>query len=239
MNNDSSLDLALNLRSLKGGYALLLGSGISRSAGIPTGWDIVIDLIKQLAVLLGEKIGSVKPEEWYRSKFGEEADYSRLLEKLSGKQTERMNIVRKYFEPTEEESGQGIKVPTEAHRAIAKLVKKEYIRMIITTNFDRLLEKALEDEGITPDVIASEDGINGTLPYVHSKCVLAKINGDYRDPRIKNTISELKTYSKNKNSFLNRIFDEFGLIVCGWSATWDIALRNAILRCPNRRFSTF
>lgn len=27
------------------------------------------------------------------------------------------------------------------------------------------------------------------------------------------------------------------LIVCGWSATWDEALRNAILRSPNRRYS--
>ncbi len=33
------------------------------------------------------------------------------------------------------------------------------------------------------------------------------------------------------------MFDEYGLIVCGWSATWDEALRNAILRCPNRRYS--
>jgi len=32
------------------------------------------------------------------------------------------------------------------------------------------------------------------------------------------------------------VFDEYGLIVCGWSADWDTALRQAIERCPTRRF---
>lgn len=39
--------IAFALQSNKGVYALLLGSGISRSAGIPTGWEIVLDLIKK------------------------------------------------------------------------------------------------------------------------------------------------------------------------------------------------
>ena len=235
---DLSLDLALNLRSLPGGYALLLGSGISRNAGIPTGWDVVLDLINQLSTLLNDKMDS-PPEEWYKNKFGEEADYSKILDRLAGTQPERMNLIKKYFEPNEEDIQAGLKVPTKAHRAIAKLVRKGYIRIIVTTNFDRLLEKALEDEAITPDIIASEDDFKGVLPYIHSKCIIIKIHGDYRDTRIKNTIDELDAYSSEANQYLDRIFDEFGLIVCGWSASWDIALRNAILRCPNRRFSTF
>jgi len=35
------------------------------------------------------------------------------------------------------------------------------------------------------------------------------------------------------------MLDEFGLIICGWSAEYDIALRNALYRCKNRRFSTY
>lgn len=240
LKTDPSLDLALNLKSLPGGYALLLGSGISRSAGIPTGWDIVLDLINQLATLLNEEIGEESsPEQWYKDKFGEEADYSKILDKIADTQPERMNIIKKYFEPTEEERNDCLKVPTAAHQAIARLVKKGYIRIILTTNFDRLLEKALENEGVNPDIIASEDDFDGVLPYVHSKCVIFKIHGDYRDTRIKNTIAELETYSDKANQYLDRILDEFGLVICGWSATWDIALRNGILRSPNRRFSTF
>jgi hypothetical protein len=38
---------------------------------------------------------------------------------------------------------------------------------------------------------------------------------------------------------LDRIFDEYGLIVSGWSGEWDSALRAAFLRAPNRRYATY
>ena len=38
---------------------------------------------------------------------------------------------------------------------------------------------------------------------------------------------------------LDEVFDQYGLVVCGWSAVWDKALREAILRSPGRRFATF
>jgi len=42
---DPIISLAFSLHSTKGVYALLIGSGISRAAGIPTGREIVQDLI--------------------------------------------------------------------------------------------------------------------------------------------------------------------------------------------------
>jgi hypothetical protein len=41
------------------------------------------------------------------------------------------------------------------------------------------------------------------------------------------------------STLLDRIIDEYGLIVCGWSGEWDAALRAAILRAPNRRYPLF
>jgi hypothetical protein len=49
--NDLELVIAHNIYSNKGAYALFLGSGVSRSAGIPTGWEIIIKLIDRLATL--------------------------------------------------------------------------------------------------------------------------------------------------------------------------------------------
>ncbi len=43
--------LSFAVHSRPGLYALLIGSGVSRSAGIPTGWEITLDLVKQLAAL--------------------------------------------------------------------------------------------------------------------------------------------------------------------------------------------
>ena len=40
---DTITKLAFTIHSSPGIYALLLGSGISRDAGIPTGWMITLD----------------------------------------------------------------------------------------------------------------------------------------------------------------------------------------------------
>ena len=238
MRHEPVLRLAMALHENPGVYALLIGSGVSRAAAIPTGWEIVLDLIRKVAVLDKEE-AKPNPEEWYRKKFGESPEYSKLLDMLAVTPSERMGLLRSYFEPTEDQREQGLKVPTDAHRAIAQLVKYGYIRMILTTNFDRLIETALEETGVVPDVIRSDDDFKGAMPYVHSRCTVAKLHGDYRDVRIRNTPEELASYSETLNIFLDRVLDEFGLIVCGWSGTWDVALKTAILRCPSRRFTTF
>lgn len=232
------LSLALSMHSNKGVYALLLGSGISRSAGIPTGWEVVLDLIRKLACLQSADC-EPDPAEWYVAKYGEDPGYSKLLNEIAKTPAERSQLLRGYFEPTEEEREQKLKVPTPAHRAIASLVVKDYIRVIITTNFDRLLEKALEDAGAVPTVISTPDGVAGAMPLVHTPCTVIKVHGDYLDTRIKNTVAELQDYDERLNQILYRVFDEFGLLVCGWSGEWDHALRSAIERCPNRRFATY
>ncbi len=130
-------------------------------------------------------------------------------------------------------------MPTEAHRAIARLVKGGYVRAILTTNFDRLIETGLHGENVSFDVVHSEDMLRGAVPLVHSRCTVVKLHGDYRDTRLLNTEEELSRYTPTWDALLDRVIDEFGLVICGWSARWDIALREAILRAPNRRYTMF
>ena len=238
LKNEPALKLAMSMHANPGAYALLVGSGVSKSAGIPTGWEIVLDLIRKVATIEREK-PTPELETWYQQRFDEALDYSKLIDRLTTTSAERMKLLQPYFEPTEEEREQGLKIPTPTHHAIATLAKHGYVRLILTTNFDRLIETALEEAGIVPDVISSDDDLRGAMPYVHSQCVVVKLHGDYRDTRIKNTVEELANYSQELNKFLDRVFDEFGLLVCGWSSAWDTALRNAILRAPTRRFTTF
>ncbi|PSB27093.1 SIR2 family protein [Chlorogloea sp. CCALA 695] len=235
---DPILSLSLSIHANQGVYALLLGSGVSRSAGIPTGWEVVLDLIRKLALLSSE---DCQPDAatWYRNKYQEEPNYSKLIDLIAKSPSERSQLLKNYFEPTSEDREQGLKMPTATHRAIASLVAEGYIRVILTTNFDRLMEKALEEVGINPTVIDTPDAINGAMPLTHTKCSIIKMHGDYLDTRIKNTPTELEQYDQRLDSLLDRVFDEFGLIVCGWSGEWDTALRSAIERCPNRRFTTY
>jgi hypothetical protein len=235
---DPALSLALTVHRNAGVYALLLGSGVSRSAGVPTGWEIVESLIRKLALLKGVACDP-DPQTWYRKEFGREPDYSEILDEVAKSPAERMQVLRGYFEPTEEERLEGLKLPTPAHRSIASLIAKKYIRVVVTTNFDRLFETALADVGVPPVVISTGDAAQGALPLAHSPCTIIKINGDYLDPRLRNTSDELSSYDDATKRLLDQVFDEYGLIVCGWSGDWDTALRGALERCSTRRFTTY
>jgi hypothetical protein len=162
-----------------------------------------------------------------------------LLEELSSSPDERRAILHSYIEPSEEDRENGRKVPTAAHYAVADLVRGGYIRVIITTNFDRLTENALRERGVEPTIVSSVDALAGAEPLTHSVCYVLKLHGDYKDARILNTDEELSGYPPLYNALLDRILDEHGLIVCGWSGEWDRALRAAFLRAPNRRYSVF
>ena len=230
--------LAVSIQSQPGVYALLLGSGVSSGAGIMTGWQITLDLVLKLAALQQEDAGD-DPAVWYESKYGIPPNYSTLLEALAKSRTERQNLLRPYFEPNDDELADGVKTPTVAHRAIAELVKNGYIRVIITTNFDKLLEQALRDRGVVPTVLDSRDNVQGALPLAHIKNCVFKIHGDYLDSEIRNTPDELARYPEPYNALLDRIFDEYGIVVCGWSSVSDDALATAMSRSTSRRFTTF
>ena len=230
--------LAFSIQANPGVYAVLVGSGVSKAAKIPTGWEVTLDLIRKLAILCDETC-EPDPAHWYRKKFDNEANYSDLLDKLTKTQAERQQLLRRYWEPNDQEREEGEKKPTAAHRAIAALAAQGFIRVILTTNFDRLVETALTDEGIVPTTLSSPDQIKGALPLIHTRCCVFKVHGDYLDTRIRNTPAELDQYPPESDQLLDRIFDEFGLIVCGWSAGWDDALRKAIYRAPSRRFTTY
>lgn len=235
---DPLTTLAFAIEASPGVYAFLLGSGVSRSAAVPTGWEVVLDLVRKVAAVEGNDAGE-DPAGWYRSEKGGEPSYGELLAALATTQAERQAILRGYFEPSEEERSNGIKAPTPAHRAIAQLVGAGYVRVVITTNFDRLLEMALADEGVAATVITNGDQARGAVPLAHSHCTVLKLHGDYLDTRIRNTEDELAKYEPAIDRLLDQVLDEYGLVVSGWSGESDVALRDAIARAPNRRFTTY
>ena len=232
--------LAFSLSETEGTYALLLGSGISSAAGIPTGWGIAIDLIRKMAISIGEGEPE-EPEGWYYQKFEKTVNYSEIIEWFGSTQAERTRLLSSYIEPTEEDIQAGRKKPTAAHRAIAKLAKHGCIRVIVTTNIDHLMELALADENVHPIIVSSVDDIEGMVPLSQAQreCIVFKVHGDYKDIRSLHTERELKRYRKGIDDLLDQIFREFGMVVCGWSAQWDLALCEAVKRCDTGLYSWF
>ncbi len=222
--------LAFSMHASPGVYAVLAGSGVSRAAKIPTGWEITLDLVRKLAALRKETCDP-DPERWYWSAFSKEADYSDLLDALCGTAAERQQLLRGYFELSADDREEGTKQPTATHRAIAALAAKGFIRVILTTNFDRLIETALDDAGVAPAVLTTPDQLQGALPLIHTRCCVVKLHGDYLDTRIRNTQAELDSYPAEFSRLLDRVFDEFGLVVCGWSAAWGRSSAQGVVPC--------
>ncbi|MFG2440843.1 SIR2 family protein [Streptomyces sp. NPDC048508] len=108
----------------------------------------------------------------------------------------------------------------------------------MTTNFDRLMERALEEVGISPQVIR-EHQIDSMKPLPHSQITIIKLHGDYADLEQRNTVDELEQYPPAQQKLLERVLDEYGLIVCGWSADWDKALVTAVEGTRSRRYPMF
>ena len=241
---DPFIGLSTAVHAAPGVYALLLGSGISTAASIFTGWQNVTDLVRRPAA--AQDPAAVIPSEgfdpeawWLEHADGEPLGHSSLLNSLAPTAAGRDQILRTYFEASEEDRAEGRKLPTAAHEAIADLVARGVVKVIVTTNFDRLLERALEQRGIQAQVIHRSDQIAGMTPLPHRDATIIKLRGDYADLDKRNTVDELSEYPPEQDALLARILDEYGLIICGWSGEWDVALVRALEQAKSRRYPIF
>jgi NAD-dependent SIR2 family protein deacetylase len=216
--------LATSMHAQPGVYALLLGSGVSTGAGVPTGWGVVKELVRRIAAVEDPDSMSqaeADPEQWWREHHDGELGYAALLEALAPTPAARQGLLADFFEASDEEREQGIKTPSKAHLAIAELVKRGTVKVIITTNFDRLMEQALDSVGVAAQVIARPETVAGMKPLVHAPATVIKLHGDYLDLGSRNTPSELEHYPEEWKTIIARVLDEYGLVISGWSADWD------------------
>ncbi|WP_144489416.1 SIR2 family protein [Bacillus thuringiensis] len=230
------MSLSFSMEANKGVYALLLGSGVSYSANILTGWGILNELCRRIMKL--HKKEHDDPIQWYKEFFGETPAYDKVIKSLADTPSERVSLLESFFEPNEHDDDNA-KKPTIAHKKIAQLVKDGYIKVIVTTNFDRLMEQSLDELNIPYQTLYHDSDIEGMKPLVHANCTILKIHGDYRDTRFKNVSDELENYSEPLSNLLKQVFDEYGIITSGWSAEWDTALRDTIKSVKGRRYSWY
>ena len=230
--------LATSIQANPGVYAFLVGSGVSSAASIPTGWQVVEDLIAQIARTqdIDLEAEDIRPLEWWAS-VGATLRYDTLLQALAPTPAARQGLLRKYFDPLPDQPD--LRSPTIAHKALAMLCVKGYVRVIVTTNFDRLIEQALAAVGVTPQVIDSPSAARTMTPLVHSPVTVFKVHGDYLATNLRNTPEELGSYPDELNDLLRQIFDEYGLVVIGWSGEHDVALAASVGDARDRRYPMY
>ena len=208
--------LADGLRTGPRPVAVLAGAGVSQTAGIATGED----LLRLPAAERGEDPGA-DPVGWYIDAFGRFPSYFAILQGPDG---DRLSLPRNLFEGTE---------PTPAHRALATMAAQGLLGPFLTTNVDRLLEQALAQAGLTPRVAHDLAGMARDPDPADP--IVVKLHGDYLDLRIRHTPRGLHTYHPIIDALLDRVLRGFDLLVCGWSASWDLPLGAALNRTAGQR----
>jgi hypothetical protein len=229
---DNCVALAMGMQAAPGAYAVLLGSGMSRAANVPTAWDVVRDLIRKVAAAEGVDLGSSydAPEQWWEQQGRGEPGYDTLVERLASTEAARQRLLAGYFESSQ---------PTAAHNELAQHVATGRVRLILTTNLDRLMERALDNAGVVPQVIAAPEQVKAMMPLIHAPATVIKLHGDYRMLGSRNTVEELANYPPEWKALLARIFEEYGLVTIGWSADYDTALVSALESAPRHAFPVF
>jgi len=230
-DDDALVSLAFSLQNNPGAYAVLVGAGISKPA-VPTAWEVLTRLIVDVAALRGDQITVDEAEAWWIGNIGAEPRYETVLERVAPSQIERQRLLRQFFEPADDplnaDDAATIE-PTTAHRSIARLVKLGVVKVIVTMNFDQLLETAIRAEGIQPTIVVTEADIRGLAPLHTLDCCLIHLHGDYMYPEsMLNTKTELQSYKPSVRRKLHEILQQYGLVISGWSARYDPALREAI-----------
>src|SRR5437899_1268955 len=184
-NARTMAELVAAVRATPGRFAVLAGAGISNSAGIMTGDD----WLHAQAARDGLDTG-LQPVAWYRETYGSFPNYFRMLHEAAGLRTVRDVLPREYFTSA---TG-GDHQPTPSHRALAELAVTGRIGPILTTNFDRLLEKAIVEAGASPTVALSLDSFTEMSSSSLPNCLVVKLHGDYLDIKIRDTSPSIYTY---------------------------------------------
>ena len=221
MASDPIVSLAVALAEAPGSVALFLGSGVSVDAGISTGWDIYVDSVQRLRRL---EEGDVEPleadavESWLVATGRGDFNYSRLLEDIVPDPATRRTYIAGYFEGTS---------PGATHEHVADLVASGFVRVVVTTNFDRMLEQALAARGVDPVVVSDDAGLAAMPRREHVDCFLLKIHGDYQQETIRDASGELAEHEPGIAAELQAVLDRYGVVLVGHSGN-DEVIRRAL-----------
>jgi len=119
-------------------YVLFAGAGVSKDAGIPTSWDLMLKTANLLYFAENQNadqkaVGIDQIKDWFLESEYAKMEYAELMNLLYPNVPDQQSFLKEYLN--------GHKLG-ESHRGIAELAKRNIIRAIITTNFDHYIEKA-------------------------------------------------------------------------------------------------
>ena len=191
-------------------FILFAGAGVSKDAGVPTAWEL---MLKTARIFYTQEHTDNPPDDdvdkWFETSKYALMEYSDLIRELYSTSSEQRNFLDKWL---------GSNEIGDVHRSIAELARRDIIRGIITTNFDPLLERALEEKGIRVQVISNDDDLENSEPFIQCKSFrIYKPHGTIDRGQLKNTPKDLESLSPLMEDELVRVTSEHAVFVLGYS----------------------
>jgi hypothetical protein len=148
---------------------------------------------------------------------GDPSEYSESFEAVFPAEHER----RRYIEDAIRKG-----TPSFGHRVLASFLTTKQIPCIFTTNFDPLIENAstqtdllLEAAERAMPTVAALDSVARAERCLRESDwpLIAKLHGDYKSVKLKNTVAELKEQDVKMRGVLTSVCQRFGLVIAGYS----------------------
>jgi hypothetical protein len=216
------------LRTAPGHYAFLLGAGISAGAGIPLGGAIVKMLRQRLVEELQHDISPEASEAlfeelgWFQDP---EAEYAEALQRAFSSDHDRQRFFRDLI------AG---KMPTLAHYYLASIIASGHCNLVLTTNFDDLLEKALASLHLDEVNVIAHPTETEYVSASPELVTLVKLHGSYTFPQLSNLASETQRLQRQLRRYFEFLLRDHGLIVAGYAGR-DRSIMDPITRSVRDR----
>ncbi len=202
---------------------LFCGAGISFHSGIPIANNIIYQVLYEL------RVSNDEIQKILKLNFPFEAFFEIFAEQKEPEQLSSINELLKIFQS---------EYTSTTHQFIALLAKLGVIKTIFTTNFDELIERALEEEGLTKgnDFIVHHRDLE-KIDLHNNKVKLIKLHGTMSD--LDSIQILLKSVSRNKVSqgLINVLRSEFNptstTVFLGYSFSDQFDIRPVLKSIPN------
>ncbi|MGE8543084.1 MAG: SIR2 family NAD-dependent protein deacylase [Acinetobacter johnsonii] len=201
------------MQKKEGGAILLVGAGISVSAGIPPAQKLMQIAIENFPDYFTKEEKQLLKEE--PSKL----QYNDIMTKLSASQ--RKTLFNWHIKGDEKNNIPKAKL-NFAHLAIAELLKQKYIKRILTTNFDPLLINACYMVGMYPlPSIYDLGSVNQINPELFDDPCIIYLNGQHAGQVQRNTPSQLTQHKFILSKVIHSTGCKRPWIIAGYSGEND------------------
>ena len=205
-------------------FCFILGAGASITSGIPSGQALIDKWDKELEERNSEEYLTWK-EQLDINDENKYMFYSNYFEKLFRESTDGYNELEKIMEHA---------IPRIGYFMLAHILSSTSHNIVITTNFDHLLEQAIENFTSTLPLVIGHENLAHYITTPIFRPTIIKIHHDLLfDPQ--NKEEELEELHENWQKALDIIFSEYNPIFIGYAGN-DNTLMDFLTQ-NSRKFS--